>query len=153
MSSMMNSLKVPDSGLRLQASGGDGLPVPPQAFFLTLEDNAIESMIKAVQSGQELSLKLGNEPVCLLIHQPVIDIRQASHREMSFAVSSCLQSSYRFSNTDRTHTSLNLLLIHCRTTCTLHDLSSPPKAPNEYHAQGRCSENPRARLLLSRHGV
>lgn len=58
----MNSLKVPDSGLRLQASGGDGLPVPPQAFFLSLEDNAIESMIKAVQSGQELSLKLGNEP-------------------------------------------------------------------------------------------
>lgn len=64
MSFTMNSLKVPDSGLRLQASGGDGLPVPPQAFFLTLEDNAIESMIKAVQSGQELNLKLGNEPVC-----------------------------------------------------------------------------------------
>ncbi|KAK0384069.1 hypothetical protein NLU13_8158 [Sarocladium strictum] len=62
MTSNMNSLKVPDSGLRLQASGGDGLPIPPQAFFLTLEDNAIENMIRAVQSGQELSLKLGSEP-------------------------------------------------------------------------------------------
>ena len=61
----MNSLKVPDSGLRLMGSGGDGAPAPPQAFFLSLEDNTIENMIKAVQSGQDLTLKLGKEPVCI----------------------------------------------------------------------------------------
>ncbi|KAH8179365.1 com1 [Sarocladium implicatum] len=58
----MNSLKVPDSGLRLMGSGGDGAPAPPQAFFLNLEDNTIESMIKAVQSGQDLTLRLGKQP-------------------------------------------------------------------------------------------
>jgi hypothetical protein len=61
-----NLFKIPDSGLRLEAASEGGLSVPPQAFILTLEDDAVERMVKAVQSGQSLSLKLGSVPVCLV---------------------------------------------------------------------------------------
>lgn len=59
----MNSLKVPDSGLRLESSPDYDSSLPRQAFAITLNDNVIEDMIKCVQGGGDIQLALGPNPV------------------------------------------------------------------------------------------
>lgn len=63
MSSSMNSLKVPESGLQLEGSTGKDASLPSQAFAVTLSDNVIEDMIKCVQNGDGIQLALGANPV------------------------------------------------------------------------------------------
>lgn len=65
MSSSMNSLKVPDSGLLLESSAGKDAGLPSQAFALSLSDNVIEDMIKCVQNGDGIQLALGGNPTLL----------------------------------------------------------------------------------------
>lgn len=59
----MASLRVPDTGLQLDASGTAGTVPPNQAFAVTLSDNVIEDMIKCVQNGEDIQLSLGSTPV------------------------------------------------------------------------------------------
>lgn len=77
MSSSMNSLKVPESGLQLEGSTGKDASLPPQAFAVTLSDNVIEDMIKCVQNGDGIQLSLGANPVSsepLATTDPRLDI-------------------------------------------------------------------------------
>lgn len=107
-------------------SGGDGFEVPPQAFFLTLEDDLIENMIQSVQSGQELQLRLGSEPVrlgpravaafsdALLVYYDLTD-----HGLL-----------FRCSNMGRLLMSLALLPIRYPSTFTLQGPSNRQKVPS-----------------------
>lgn len=63
MTSSMNSLKVPESGLQLEGLTGKDASLPSQAFAVTLSDNVIEDMIKCVQNGDGIQLSLGANPV------------------------------------------------------------------------------------------
>ncbi|CAJ2499991.1 Uu.00g028440.m01.CDS01 [Anthostomella pinea] len=58
----MSVLPVPDAGLQLDSSANSRDFLPMQAFGLTLNDGAIEDMIKCVQRGQEVELTLGSNP-------------------------------------------------------------------------------------------
>lgn len=59
----MSMLTVPEGGLQLESSAKSSNFLPLQAFGLTLDDNAIEDMIKCVQNGDQIELSLGNNPV------------------------------------------------------------------------------------------
>ncbi|KEY70466.1 hypothetical protein S7711_08662 [Stachybotrys chartarum IBT 7711] len=61
----MNSLKVPEQGLRLESNAGNESALPSQAFAITLSDNVIEDMIKCVQEGSGIQLALGSTPTLL----------------------------------------------------------------------------------------
>ncbi len=71
-------LKIPDSGLVLDASVRSMASLPQQAFAVTLSDSVIEHMIECVQDGQDIQLSLGSNPVsfyfalCLLFGLPTI---------------------------------------------------------------------------------
>ncbi|RCI12541.1 hypothetical protein L249_0296 [Ophiocordyceps polyrhachis-furcata BCC 54312] len=59
----MNSLKVPESGLLLDApSHSAGIPSPPQAFVLSLGDSVVENLIQSARNGADLHLVLGDMP-------------------------------------------------------------------------------------------
>lgn len=58
----MNSLKVPEGGLRLTESGSES-NVPPQAFHVQLDKSTIESIIQSSRSGEDVRLSLGSTPV------------------------------------------------------------------------------------------
>lgn len=57
----MNSLKVPEGGLRLTESGSES-NVPPQAFHVQLDKSTIESIIQSSRSGEDVRLSLGSTP-------------------------------------------------------------------------------------------
>lgn len=60
----MSSLKIPDNGVMLKGSASaDAGSLPHQAFAISLSDNVIENMIKCVQTGGDISLALGENPV------------------------------------------------------------------------------------------
>ncbi|KAI1435560.1 hypothetical protein GGR50DRAFT_656371 [Xylaria sp. CBS 124048] len=59
----MATLTVPDTGLQLESPPGSRDFLPMQAFGITLDDGMIEDMIRCVQSGQEVELTLGNNPL------------------------------------------------------------------------------------------
>jgi RNA polymerase II elongation factor ELL len=61
----MNSLKVPEQGLRLESSPNGDTPLPTQAFAITLNDKIIEDMIRCVRGGEEIQLSLGAAPTLL----------------------------------------------------------------------------------------
>lgn len=58
----MNSLKVPEGGLRLTESGSES-NVPPQAFHVQLDKSTIESIIQSSRNGEDVRLSLGSTPV------------------------------------------------------------------------------------------
>ncbi|RDA86079.1 hypothetical protein CP533_3911 [Ophiocordyceps camponoti-saundersi (nom. inval.)] len=59
----MNSLKVPESGLLLDApSHATGISSPPQAFLLSLGDSVVENLIQSARNGADLHLALGDIP-------------------------------------------------------------------------------------------
>ncbi|PFH60536.1 hypothetical protein XA68_10779 [Ophiocordyceps unilateralis] len=59
----MNSLKVPESGLLLDApSHTTDSPSPPQAFVLSLGDSVVEHLIQSARNGEDLHLALGDIP-------------------------------------------------------------------------------------------
>lgn len=63
----MSVLAVPDGGLHL-ASSDTSESLPMQAFGITLNDSLIEDMINCVQSGKQIELFLGSNPVsCFLV--------------------------------------------------------------------------------------
>lgn len=66
----MSVLAVPDGGLHLESSETSEF-LPMQAFGITLNDSVIEDMINCVQSGKQIQLLLGNNPVSLLVNSPV----------------------------------------------------------------------------------
>ncbi|KAL6876613.1 hypothetical protein J3F83DRAFT_726429 [Trichoderma novae-zelandiae] len=57
----MNSLKVPEGGLRLTEPGSES-NLPPQAFRVQLDKSAIESIIQSSRNGEDLRLSLGQTP-------------------------------------------------------------------------------------------
>ncbi|KAL7817678.1 hypothetical protein V8C44DRAFT_321454 [Trichoderma aethiopicum] len=57
----MNSLKVPEGGLRLTESGSES-NVPPQAFHVQLDKSTLESIIQSSRSGEDVRLSLGSAP-------------------------------------------------------------------------------------------
>ncbi|KAF4591956.1 COM1 regulatory protein [Ophiocordyceps camponoti-floridani] len=59
----MNSLKVPESGLLLDApSHNSDSASPPQAFVLSLGDSVVEHLIQSARNGEDLHLALGDIP-------------------------------------------------------------------------------------------
>ncbi|KJZ77429.1 hypothetical protein HIM_03153 [Hirsutella minnesotensis 3608] len=58
----MNSLKVPEGGLMLEAPSEGDSPSPSQAFFLSLSDNIVEDLIQSARNGADLHIALGNIP-------------------------------------------------------------------------------------------
>ncbi|PHH67010.1 hypothetical protein CDD81_4405 [Ophiocordyceps australis] len=58
----MNSLKVPESGLRLDGPSEGECVAPPQAFVLSLSDDILKNLVESSRNGDELLLSLGSKP-------------------------------------------------------------------------------------------
>lgn len=63
----MNSLKVPETGLRLEGPSEEDSSSPPQAFVLSLSDAVVHKLIQSARNGEDLHLALGNTPVRWLL--------------------------------------------------------------------------------------
>lgn len=61
------ALEIPETGFLLESSEMEEMEaaLPMQAFAITLSDSVIEEMIECAQSGQDISLSLGDDPVSL----------------------------------------------------------------------------------------
>jgi hypothetical protein len=64
----MSLLSVPETGLSLRAvtpldAKRKGIPVPPQAMKLDLDDRIFEELLKSARVGQKIQLQFGRSPV------------------------------------------------------------------------------------------
>ena len=59
----MNTLKIPDAGVRMDGPGANDSAYPTQAFPILLNDAVIEGMVKCVRNGGKIELNLGSNPV------------------------------------------------------------------------------------------
>lgn len=60
---IMNSLKVPDSGLLLEGPSHGESAAPKQAFSLSLPDEVVQKLAQSALNGDDISISLGRNPV------------------------------------------------------------------------------------------
>ncbi|KAG5977675.1 hypothetical protein E4U55_006628 [Claviceps digitariae] len=62
MPTVMDPLKIPESGLTLTGPSNSEFDLPPQAFVLNLNDDVVAQMVRSAQMGNGLELQLGKTP-------------------------------------------------------------------------------------------
>lgn len=75
----MAALNIQNGGLALESSATAAEHLPLQAFAISLDDNVIEDMIQAIQSGRGIQLSLGNTPVSFI---PTENKRKPAERQV-----------------------------------------------------------------------